>query len=272
MSTAEKSEGHAPIRSGEPLASCLTRRHQVALVVMRPSPSKHSSEIDTNLRNHTFFHGAKNTEDLASIIRDGFRAEFYDEDGRWFRDGNLGVGIYLSCDWRTALWFGPVLLRATLLEGTRVFDASPPPERACLDGLVRRFGREILTATDFRRVIPTNKSLRLEEFTALFRHHYRNTWPTTTHALDRWRPRRVAHARALEYCVSHLKRIGYHGFGHPADDNGIVIFQPERITLEEVVAVVPRGAHDALLDSPRLKALTIEELRQGFTGPRNNSG
>lgn len=143
-----------------------------------------------------------------------------------------------------------------------MFDASIPPERKALDGLTRRFGKEILTATDFRRAMPSNKSLTFSEFSALFRHHYRHTWHPTTHNFNRWGTKRAAHARALEYCVTRLKHQGFHGYGHPADDNGIVIFQPERIRLEEIVVIVPHESHDKLLDSPRLATLTLHELRR----------
>jgi hypothetical protein len=54
-----------------------------------------SGEIQRNLRAGRFFDGCKNSEDLASITTSGFRGEFYDDEGRWLRDGNLGKGVYL---------------------------------------------------------------------------------------------------------------------------------------------------------------------------------
>ena len=42
-----------------------------------------------------------------------------------------------------------------------------------------------------------------------------------------------------------LMRYGYHGFGNPADDNGIVVFADDRVTLLEVVGEIPESYHQA---------------------------
>ena len=35
--------------------------------------------------------------------------------------------------------------------------------------------------------------------------------------------------------MSIFQQYGYHGFGNPDDENGIVVFSPERIVLEDIV-------------------------------------
>ena len=228
---------------------------------MALEPFQRSAETDLNLSKLTFFHGAKSSEDAAVIARMGFRVDFHDSDGRWMRDGNLGIGVYLTCNWKTALWFGQVLLRVSLIEGTRIFDASPAPDRNVLDGLTRRFGREVLTSNNPLRAIPSNKSLTFEELTALTRFHYKHTWaPRADNALA-WDKKRIHHMRALRHCVSQLKKFGFHGYGDPVDDNGIVIFQPDRVRLDEVVADIPPHDYSILVDCVRLSGLTMTELR-----------
>lgn len=231
---------------------------------MELTPFERSPETALNLKNHTFFHGAKTPSDVADIQQHGFRSEYTDTEGRWFRDGNLGVGVYLSCNWKTALWFGPILLRVTLLEGTRIFDVGQKPQQDVLQSMVRRYGKEILDVTDFRRALHSNKSLRFEEFSELFRYHYHQTWKAPTDFTTSWKPARIAHSRALYKCVNHLRHCGFHGYGDPADDNGILIFHPERIKLEEVIAEVPGHEHYKLTDSIALSALCMRQLRKRY--------
>lgn len=224
-------------------------------------PFERSRETDLNLKDVVFFHGAKSLADVATIRREGFRSEWVDPDGRWFRDGNLGVGVYLSCNWKTALWFGPTLLRATLLAGTRIFDAASPVDSQALQGLKRRFGAAIVDAIDFRSEMPSNKKICFPEFAALFRYHYQGLWPQ--HERE-WSPERDRHHKALKNCLRHLRRCGYHGYGHPADDNGILIFQPERIVLEEIIANVPFDEHSRIVGSVKLDRLTMRELTKRY--------
>ena len=47
------------------------------------------------------------------------------------------------------------------------------------------------------------------------------------------------HSRRLDDFRSVLIRYGFDGYGHPEDDNGIVIFAADRLALKEVVAEVP---------------------------------
>ena len=56
--------------------------------------------------------------------------------------------------------------------------------------------------------------------------------------------KRMRHVESMRSCVRMLQQRGFHGFGHPSDDNGILLFQPERIVVEGVIAEIPRPQHD----------------------------
>ena len=65
-------------------------------------------------------------QNLQRQEREGFRAGSYDEEGQWLPTwGILGSGVYITCKWRTALWFGPVLLKASIKPGTRILVLVP---------------------------------------------------------------------------------------------------------------------------------------------------
>lgn len=211
-------------------------------------------EIQTNLKDARFYHGCKNQEDLGSISTQGFRGEFFDEEGRWQRDGNLGKGVYLSCDWRTALWFGSILLEATLTKGTKILDASPHADPRVLASLKREFGQELLTTGDIHKILPKNKQLKLSELVELTRHFYHRVWDRDWKLEKSWSfsPRDAQARRALDYSVSLLKRYGFHGYGHPQDDNGIVIFAPDRIKLVRVVRALDPLQHCKLMDNQKI--------------------
>jgi len=222
---------------------------------MRSDPSRvRAHEIQTNLRESRFYHGCKNAEDLGSITTQGFRSEFFDEDGRWQRGGNLGKGVYLSCDWRTAVWFGGILLEATLTKGTRILDASPQADPRVLASLKREFGNELLTTGNLHKVLAKNKRFTLPELVELTRHFYHRVWDRDWSLEKSWRfsARDRQARRALDHAVSFLKRYGFHGYGHPQDDNGIVIFAPDRIKLVRVVRTLNPEEHWKLLDNKEL--------------------
>ncbi len=209
------------------------------------------SDILQNLSRHVFYHGTS-LDAAEAIAREGFRAWFADdEDGHYPSGGNLGIGVYITCNWRTALWFGPVLLRVVLRSGTRLLNAALPPDGKCLDSVKREFGREILLKSPWK-VLPRNKKLALPEVIALFRYHYQRTWEKD-YGKDRdgwwkWPKRRERHEQRLRDFRSVLIRHGFHGYGHPADDNGIVVFAADRLTPTEVVAEVSRADYDAAFE------------------------
>lgn len=229
------------------------------------SDKTNSAEISLNLREHTFFHGTDQPAEAASVLRQGFRREWLDEEGRWFQDGNLGVGTYLSCDWRMAVWFGNILFRATLQEGTRILDVSPQADRKTLNSMRREFGAQILTSDDPRKVLPANKHLTLHELIELTRYHYHGAYdPKAGEVRIEFDGKRMRHVESMRSCVRMLQQRGFHGFGHPSDDNGILLFQPERIVVEGVIAEIPRPQHDRLLDGAELQHLSLGALCRRF--------
>jgi hypothetical protein len=214
----------------------------------------------------TFFHGSRDRDEVRSVFTQGFRSEFTDEEGRWFRDGNLGIGTYLSCDWRTALWFGNTLIQATVTKGTRVLDTSIPPERRVLKYLSREFGREILEPRDPRTVIPRNKSLLQREFIALFRHHFQEAWHSKDTISEAGKAgRTLKHAEMVHVFSRRMFHYGFHGFGHPSSDNGILIVQSERIIPERVLLDVPREKHEALVEPDSCRRVSLSQLVKQFS-------
>lgn len=132
--------------------------------------------INLNLNNHIFYHGTSSTEDVIKICKEGFKSYWIDEDGKCDRDGNLGIGIYLTCNWKTAVWFGNILLRTSLRKGTRIIDTSQAPDKAVVAYLKKEFGNDIIKSHNIRKVLPKNKQLKLHELVALTRYHYNKTW------------------------------------------------------------------------------------------------
>jgi hypothetical protein len=204
------------------------------------------SEALENLSNRVFFHGT-GVREARSILRRGFRVwrRLGPERERVPGDGNLGRGIYVTCDHRVALWFGRALLRVELVRGTRILDASVPPDPKVIRHLAKEFGREILKAPPWK-ALPRNKRLTLPELVALLRYHYVGTWETGVGPW-RWPRKRAGHLDRLDELRRILVRYGFHGFGNPADDNGIVVFAEDRLVARELLAVIPRqGLPDEL--------------------------
>lgn len=244
---------------------------QSSLGLFKPAgpffPMTTDSEVPGSSDKHVFYHGTS-LKAAESIARDGFRVWFQDDEiGRYAGGGNLGTGIYITCDWRVALWFGPALLRVTIRPGTRLLNAAVPPDGKIVAYLQREFGREVLKKPPWK-VIPGNKKLTLRELIALFRYHYRNTWEKE-YGKDRdgfpgWPMRRELHSRMLGGFKSLLIRYGFAGYGNPADDNGIVIFAEDRLILKEVVAEIPDPDYEVLHRDGFKQSRNIDELKKFF--------
>ena len=180
-------------------------------------------------------------QNLQRQEREGFRAGSYDEEGQWLPTwGILGSGVYITCKWRTALWFGPVLLKASIKPGTRILDVSEPPDPHVLSYLRREFGRDILRQPPWK-VLPQNKKLTLGEVVTLVRYHYGRSYAWTTPTGPRGSRSEPKHAKLLESLRSILIRYGYDGYGDPQNDIGIVILSPDRLIVEEVAATMSEG-------------------------------
>ena len=218
------------------------------------------AEVLANLGGRVLYHGTSK-RNARRILREGFRdwswtattphLKYKAEQGlaRWLHDGSYGRGTYVSCNWRAALHFGPVLFRVELQPGTRILRLDIPPSPKVLDSLKREFGKEILKASPWK-VLPRNKRLTLDEAIQLARHHVRNSE-------NNWARSRgpCPHEKLMFDLRNILVRYGIQGWGEPADIAGIVIFAADRIRVREVLLAMP--TEDAWYDCRNL-ASTLE--------------
>jgi hypothetical protein len=193
----------------------------------------------TQPRNEIYYHALNYSIDYYAIKREGFRTETQDEDGRWFRDGNLGVGLYLTKNWKVTAIFGELLVDVEVQSGTKIIDASIKPKRRTLDYLIAEFGKEIVTSDSPLKVLPKNKKLKESELVELLRYQYcqawEKDWGRSKEGYQKFPIKRIKHLDALNSCVSLLKKYKYHGFGNPQDDNGIIVFSADRVRLNRVI-------------------------------------
>ena len=194
----------------------------------------------------TFYHGT--LPKYAGRIRaEGFRVGaidlFGDGDLVVIGGGNIGFGSYLTTDWRIALWFGPAILKIHLQRGTRILRLGSPPDKKVLLYLRKEFGKSLFDTETIDTVIPRNKRLTFSEYVALLSYHYEKTsnyfWKLKTIESHKRHTRKWMHVAAMHKLGAGLQRFGIHGFGEPKTHNGIVIFQPDRILVDELVVVVP---------------------------------
>ena len=191
-----------------------------------------------------FFHGTSK-RNARKILMGGYRdwswtaetplLKYKAKKGidRWMHGGSYGRSTYVSCDWRSALHFGPVLFRVELQAGTRILRLDLLPDGKVLDSLKREFGSEILTKPPWK-VMPTNKRLTLNEAVQLARHHVAR-WEGASWTA----PRAEQHEKLMFDLRSILVRYGIHGWGEPSDLGGIVIFASDRLKVREVVLSLP---------------------------------
>jgi hypothetical protein len=190
------------------------------------------------------FHGTSK-RNARKILKEGFRDWSWTAEtpllkykakrgeARWMHGGSYGRGTYVTCNWRAALHFGPVLFRVELQPGTRVVRLDAQPDGRLIDSLTREFGREILSKSPWK-VMPKNKQLTLDQAIQLARHH-----------VTRWEgaswcdPRGQKHESLMLDLRKILVRYGIQGWGEPADLGGIVIFATDRLKVREVVLSLP---------------------------------
>jgi len=231
------------------------------------------SDTLSNAERQKFYHGTS-LEAAEKIAREGFRVWFHstdDEPGeRSCSGGNLGNGIYITRDWRVALAIGgPVLLRVSIRPGTKLLDASLPPDTSVIKYLRREFGHEVLSKSPWKS-IPKNKNLTLQEFIALFRYHYWTTWEkaygTDSETFYRWPAKRELHLRLVKAFRTRLARLGFHGYGNPKDDNGIVVFAEDRLKAVELVSHLSEGSGCRYWDAmcPDFKFKSAQQVRKHF--------
>ena len=215
-------------------------------------------DIEFNLRHHIFYHGTR-APNVEIIRQTGFKAGSH-KNGQWVPAwGLLGNGIYISCNWRTALWFGRTLLRVKTKPGIKLLNVADEADRHVLSYLKREFGAAILKQPPFK-VLPKNKKLTLTEVVALVRYHYSKSYAWVTPDGSRESRHKSEHAKLLNGLRSTLIHYGYHGFGDPNNDVGIVIFSPDHLKIDKVlISLEPivwcNLPHDDFADFPNLHSL-----------------
>ena len=161
-----------------------------------------------NFRQKVFYHGTSRNH-AESIAWQGFRAlrEGDEWGGAFHCGGVLGYGLYITCDWRLALWYGSTLLRVGIQPGTRLLNAAIPEEKKLVASLRRKFGDEILTKQPWK-VLPKNKRLRQRELINLFRYHYWRAWEKKIkvgkHGVPRWPNKRERHFQQLKRLAARI--------------------------------------------------------------------
>lgn len=197
-----------------------------------------------DMKGRVFFHGTSR-RNARRILKEGFRDWSWTAEtpmlkykakrgiDRWMHGGSYGRGTYVTGNWRSALYFGPVLFRVELQPGTRIVQIDLPPDGKVLDSLKREFGKEILTKSPWK-VMPANKRLTLDEAIQLARYHADNRsnggWGS---AKGENHEQRMFDLRKI------LVRYGIQGWGEPTDVAGVVIFATDRLRVREVVCSVP---------------------------------
>lgn len=142
---------------------------------MTTKVTKYTKEI-YKIGKNIFYHGTS-IEAAESIYQIEFRVWLKDKYDGWYYPfgGNLGAGIYITDSWRIALRFGPVLLRVTIIPGTKILDSSKRHDTRVIKYFQKEFGLEIIRKPPWE-ALPPNKKLTLSELINLFRYHYRQTW------------------------------------------------------------------------------------------------
>ena len=208
------------------------------------NPIRPDNDGRTKIGDGVFFHGTSRRAARRILdqglrdwtpeveIRDYRRLRKLNENGRRLHGGVYGRGTYVTCDWRAAIFFGPVLFRVELKPGTRVLRLDEDPDTTVLDALRREFGQEILIKSP-RKVMPRNKRLTLNEAIQLARyHHQRPYFSNNQIKIER-------HGALMFELRSLLVRYGIQGWGDPENLGGIVVFATDRLKVREVVLSLP---------------------------------
>ena len=204
-----------------------------------------SAEVMANLEKRVFYHGTSKRA-ARRMLREGLKDYSWTEETpmlkykaksgivRYMHGGHYGRGTYVTCNWRTALHFGPVLFRVELQPSTRILLLDVPPDAKVIDTVKREFGKEVLKASPWK-VMPKNKRLTLNEAIQLARYH-----ATKAERLGCWwNGKPSPHRQRMFDLRNLLVRYGIHGWGEPMDLRGIVVFATDRLRVAEVVLSVP---------------------------------
>jgi len=196
-----------------------------------------------------FYHGTFEKA-VPSIEKEGLKHGY----------GHLNQGVYISEDWRTALWFGAFLYQIKLKKGTRILDLSIAANIKVIKYLRREFGKALLKADNPLKCIPKNKHLKNNEVVNLLRYFFNKNY------LSRYKnkPKNLLMKMEDAVCKYYrglLIRNGYNGYGHPTNDIGYVIFDPNRsINSAKLRVSVPWKLHHTHFETDFKKFNTLEDL------------
>jgi hypothetical protein len=197
-----------------------------------------------------FYHGT-HVDCIPSIAKEGLK----------YGDGILNSGIYITEDWRNALWFGNCLYQVKLKEGTRLLDLSIPHDSKTVEYLAREFGKNIIKAENPFKTLPKNKHLTNNEIINLMRYFFSKSRNKPMKWDKQLKTSWVRMDDAIRRTYrSALIRHGYHGYGHPTNDLGYVIFSPDRIASSELIVSVPDKLLLSNIDNSFGNFSTLEDL------------
>lgn len=198
-------------------------------------------DILDNLHERVFFHGTY-WHQAESIIAGGFQDRTHFVDDHVFRHGgSLGYGVYITCNFATAIFFScdGIVLRLRLRRGTRIIPTIDRPDPSLIASLKREFGAEIVRQPP-SKVLPRNKHLKLREAIALYSHHF-----TRWRSLKRQGRREDQPWRLMLAMQPTLRRYGLHGVGDPDTEIGMIVFGRDRVI--PVGLVTPEQLDPAVL-------------------------
>ncbi len=184
---------------------------------------------DELLEERMFYHGTHQAEDAAAILHEGFKEGY----------GLLGTGVYITKNWRWALFFGKYLLKVEVQKGTRILDLAQRVNKKGIKHLVREFGKDILRSNPLK-IIPKNKQLTGEELVELVLYTYHKAYAGKYDGKMEIKEKIYRLRHFLERSLrAQLINYQYDGYGNPEDDMGYVIFSPDRVKPVHLELVVP---------------------------------
>jgi hypothetical protein len=226
------------------------------------------------VENRVFYRGTEKRT-ARRVVHEGFKDWSYATPADWrhpyrngrfkkvhdrhLKDGSFGRGTYITCNWRAALFFGPVIFRVELRPGTRLIRMDVPPVSKTIDSLRREFGREVLVKNPLK-VMPQNKRLTLNEAIQLARYHYHGRLSTFSNNQNK----NQNHNLRMRDLRSILVRYGIHGWGEGTDLDGIVVFALDRVIPKEVfvpIGIQNRMSFDEANHNPPHSQLVANSLK-----------
>ena len=194
-----------------------------------------------------YYHGTRALAAVCISI-DGFR--LLPATLRQWVDGALGSGIYVTTALDTALYFAHhYVFQVRMSPGTRILRMDGQYDQSVIHYLGREFGKELFSPS-FDRAIPSNKHLTRTELI-----HLANYFWARGQGLAAWTgPEEQAPMRRC------LRKHKYDGVGCVESDLGVVVFNPSRLLVENVVQC-NRPARGAATEHSADRLTEIDPLR-----------